>query len=187
MSMSDISGQIVDIYSQTLFEIAVQQQAIEAVRDGLGIVDEMIKSQEYFMGFMVSPYFPSEQKLSLVEKVFAGGVGELTFNFLAAVIAHHRTEFLPAIIAEYNRLYRRHHKYLDICVTVSQPLEWNEMETLRVAMTKLSPGGKITLDTEVNPLIIGGAIIRCNDVVIDNSVKKRLQSAVETIMSGKGL
>jgi F-type H+-transporting ATPase subunit delta len=187
MSISDASSRIVDVYSQTLFEIAAGQQAIEAVRDGLDVVDEIIKSQESFMSFMISPYFPPEQKQSLVKKVFADGIDELTFNFLSAVISHRRTEFLPAIIAEYNRLYRRHHKYLDVRITVSQPMEWDETETLRIAMSELSSGGKITLDTEVNPSIMGGAIIRCNDVVIDNSVKRRLHTAVEAIMSGKGL
>jgi F-type H+-transporting ATPase subunit delta len=187
MSTSDVSCRITDVYSQTLFEIALQQQTLEAVRDSMDIIDEMIKSQESFMGFMTSPYFSSEQKLSFAEKVFSGRLDELTFNFLSAVIAHNRTAFLPNIIAEYNRLYRRYHKYLDVRVTVSQPMDWGEMEAFKAAMTKLSPSGRTTLDTEVNPSIIGGAIIRCNDIIIDNSVKKRLRSAVETIMSGKGL
>jgi F-type H+-transporting ATPase subunit delta len=185
--MSDASCRITDVYSQTLFEIALQQQTLEAVRDGMDAIDEIIKSQESFMGFMTSPYFPSEQKLSFAEKIFAGRLDELTFNFLSAVISHNRTAFLPNIIAEYNRLYRRYYKYLDVRVTVSQPLDWGGMEALRIAMSQLSPDGRITLDTEVNPSIIGGTIIRCNDIIIDNSVKKRLRSAVETIMSGKGL
>jgi F-type H+-transporting ATPase subunit delta len=187
MSMSDTSGQIANVYSQTLFEIALQQQALEAVRDGMDIIDELIKSQESFMVFMTSPYFPSEQKLSFAEKIFAGRIDELTFNFLSAVISHNRTAFLPVIIAEYNRLYRKHYKYLDVRVTVSQPLDWGGIEALRIAISELSPDGRITLDTDVNPSIIGGAVVRCNDIIIDNSVKKRLRSAVETIMSGKGL
>lgn len=187
MSMSDASGRIADVYSQTLFEIAVQQEAIEAVKDSMDKIDELIKSEESFMDFMTSPYFPYEQKMLFTEKLFSDRIDALTFNFLSAVIAHNRTEFLPNIIKEYNRLYRRHHKYLDVRVTVSQPMEWDEIEALKITMTKMSLGGKITLDTEVNPSIIGGAVIRCNDVIIDNSVKKRLRSAVETIMSGKGL
>ncbi|OHB43936.1 MAG: ATP synthase F1 subunit delta [Planctomycetes bacterium GWC2_45_44] len=187
MSMSDTSSRIADVYSQTLFELAVEQEAIEAVKDSMDAIDELLKSDESFMGFMTSPYFTSEQKLALAERIFAGRLDELTLNFLSAAIAHHRAEFLPNIIAEYGRLYRRHHKYLDVRVTVSQPMEWDAIEALKIAIIKLSSGGRITLETEVNPSIIGGVIIRCNDTVIDNSVKKRLRSAVETIMSGKSL
>jgi F-type H+-transporting ATPase subunit delta len=182
-----MSCQIADVYSKSLFEIALQRQTIEAAKDSMDIIDELIMSQESFIGFMTSPYFPSEQKQTLAEKIFGGRIDGLTFNFLSAVIAHHRTEFLPAIIAEYNRLYRRYHKYLDILVTVSQPLDWGEMEALKSSMSQMSPGGRVTLNTDVDPSIIGGTIIRCNDIVIDNSVKKRLRSAVETIMSGKCL
>lgn len=187
MSISDSSCQIADVYSKTLFEIAEQQQAIEAVKGSMDIIGELIKSEEFFMVFMTSPYFPSEQKLSLAEKIFAGRLDELTISFLSAVISHNRTAILPLIIAEYDKLYRRDHKYLDVHVTVSQPMDWGQIEAMKIAMAQLSPMGTVTLETDVNPSIIGGAIIRCNDVLIDNSVKKRLQTAVETIMSGKGL
>ncbi len=182
MTSSDTAHRIPVTYSRTLFELALQQQLVEAVKNDLNIVENLTKAEKSFLAFMTSPYFSLEQKQLLIEKVFGSVLSDLTSNFLMVAESHNRISSLSCIIAEYNRLYENYHNYLNIHVTVSQALGQNKIETLKAALSRAMANDKIILEVATDPSIIGGVIIRYNDMVIDNSVRSRLHRAVDTII-----
>jgi len=183
MTSFDTACRITEIYSRTLFELALEQQTVETVKNDMDVLDDLAKTGEQFLGVMVSPFFSSEQKLTLMLKVFSGRLNDLTVNFLAAAIHHNRMVLLPQIITEYIGLYKKHHNYLDIQITVSQPMVQDKIQALETLLSEIIASNKIILKILVDPLIMGGIIIRYNDMIIDNSVRRRLRGAVETIIN----
>jgi len=190
MNVIDAGTHVGEVYAQALFELArqtpgglaEQSKMIDAIKDDLDVVRGVSIQERDFGALMVSPYFSSEHKEQIVQKIFSGKLNDLTVNFLMAAIRHNRMMFLPQIIDKFNELREAHEGYCIVQATVSEALSKEEAKRLSENI-----GGavknKIKLRVDVNPSIMGGIIIRCGDRVIDNSIRGRLRRAVKTIMS----
>lgn len=178
-----MASRIAEVYSKTLFEIAAQQQSTDAVNDDLAVLTKLITEENSFLDFMKSPYFPLAQKQALIENVFSGQLNNLTFNFLMVVVFHKRIPFLQYIIEKYKKLYHDFRNYLDVEITVSQALSRDNIEAVRTALSAAMNSDKIILDITVVPSIMGGTIIRYNNMVVDNSIRHRMHRAVDAITS----
>ena len=170
-----------ETYANSLFELAVENQATDVVKGDLEIMAGIIKEENGFIKFLTSPYFSWLCKEQFVVKTLSARITELTTNFLMVLIKHNRMELLPEIIFRYGQLWDADRGYYPVKVTISRPLEQAEAEKLTTDIGA-AVGGTVRLELVVNPDIIGGAIIRCGDKVIDNTVRNRLRTAVKTII-----
>jgi len=182
MNPGDIGIRLADVYAGALFELARQSQLVDAVKDDLDLLMSALAEEKGFERLLSSPYFREEVKMQLVRKIFCGRVSKLTVNFLAVLVGRERAMFLPQITAKYNDLWDGFHGRFIVNVTVSEKMSEDEVRRISddVAAAMRS---RVRLDLAVNPEIIGGAVIRWGDRVIDNSIKGRLRRAVETIAS----
>lgn len=171
-----------DNYANALFELAKENQAIDAVKEDLETIAAIIKEENDLVKFLSSPYFSEQGKEKLVAKALSARVTGLTMSFLMVLIRHSHAGLLPRIIRRYGQLWDAERRCYPVEVTVSRPLEQSEAEKL-AADIGAAIGGAVRLTLAVNPDILGGAIIRCGDKFIDNSVHNRLRTAVKTIIS----
>jgi len=192
MTTSNLYYNVAEVYSDVLFKLARERQAVEDVKSDMDELDRFMFAEGSFMAIMTSPYFPAEQKSLLIEKLFSGKFNELTLGFLQAAAAHNRIGVLHLAIKKYNRFYRAMKGHQDIWMTVSHALNQSEIESVKSELAAALKTDKITLEFNVEPAIIGGSIIRHAGKMIDNSVRTRLRRAVDTIISqgrnsGKGV
>jgi F-type H+-transporting ATPase subunit delta len=170
-----------ETYTQVLFELACNNHVADAVKDDLEFLSETTKKEEDFILFLDSPYFTFPSKEQFASRVLSGRITELTMNFLMVIIKHNRTDLLPEIISRYEQLWDAKNGYLPVKITVSHPLNHDEMKELQASLD--SAAEAITrLEVEVKPDIIGGITIRCGDRVIDNTILGKLQTMMKTIM-----
>jgi F-type H+-transporting ATPase subunit delta len=159
---------------------------LDAVKEDLDCWTELCSVEKDFEKMIISPYFPSEYKQQFSARILSDKMGDLTTNFLAVVIRHNRTTYLRRIIVEYNRLWDAHQGYCPVEVTVAREMNSDEVGKLSADIAS-AINRKIKLKLFVNPSLIGGSVIRYDSKVIDNTVRRRLQETVETIISrGKG-
>jgi F-type H+-transporting ATPase subunit delta len=180
MNPGDIGIRLTEAYARALFDLARESQLVDAVKDDLDLLMDVAAEERDFARVMTSPYFSEQVKMQLVRKIFCGRISKLTVNFLMVVIAHDRMTFLPKIATRYDEIWDGFHGRYIVNVTVSQTLTDDEVRGLSDDIAAAIKS-QIRLDLAVNPGIIGGIVIRCGDRVIDNSIKGRLQRAVETI------
>jgi F-type H+-transporting ATPase subunit delta len=180
MNVNDIAIRLAEIYSQALFGLARDSDAIEEVKDNLDALESVLTEVPDFAVLMASPYFTEQFKQQLIQKVISGRMNELTFNFLKVVVEHERMAFLSQIIARFKELWDNLHGRAVIRIIVSEPISDEE---LRKLSEDISAAMKKPADIEmaVNPEIIGGAIINYEDKIIDNSIKGRLHRAVAAV------
>ena len=182
--MAESSKQIVgEIYSEVLFELAEESGGVETVLEDLGCVAEVLTNEPEFASILSSHAIKGDEKSRIVRRVFGGKVADLTLNFLSVLARRNRMAFLTGISSKYEML-------VDICrqrtfveVTMASQPEEEEIVKLKSDLSK-AINGEVKLAVQVDPEIIGGIIIRKGDKVIDNSVKKALESAVRSVMAG---
>jgi F-type H+-transporting ATPase subunit delta len=91
-------------------------------------------------------------------------------NFLQLLGTNRRLKVLPEIAALYEHYRAEHEKRVDIKVTSAFPLDAHEKKSLEAALkTRLQRD--VVLQCDVDPHLLGGAVIRIGDQVIDGSVR----------------
>ena len=168
-------------YANTLFELAAENQTTDVIQEDLEIMAGIIKEENDLVRFLTSPYFSRQCKEQLVNATLSARIAELTMNFLMVLIKHNRVGLLPEIIFRYRQLWDADRGCYPVKVTVSRPLEQGGAEEMTTDIAA-AVGGAVRLELAVNPDIIGGAIIRCGDKVIDNTIHNRLRTAVKTVI-----
>jgi F-type H+-transporting ATPase subunit delta len=176
-----VVAHIADIYAGSLLDLAKQSNQVEAVSADLDAVSTLLKQNPDFEAFLASPYFAQQAKQDMMRKLLSGRVQPLTLHFLMVMIDHDRAAVLPKIIERYRQLYRVYQGYETVDVTVAKPIDEQERQKLTRELAE-ALHTKIDLDVHVDPAILGGAIIRYDDKMVDNSARGRLGRTVRQLL-----
>jgi F-type H+-transporting ATPase subunit delta len=101
-------------------------------------------------------------------------------DFACLLARNNKEAILPEIAAEYSRLLDEYYGVRQAEVTTAVPLD---AEARRLVETRLRDmaGSSFTLDERVDPSIVGGIVLRVGDLIIDRSVRARLQALREVM------
>ena len=108
------------------------------------------------------------------------GAGEAFGNFLGLLFDNRRLALLPEISGLYDELRLESERVVKAKVTSAAVLPTVELESIKAAL-KQRFGREVEIETDLDPSLIGGAVIDAGDVVIDGSLRgrlDRLQSAL---------
>ncbi len=105
---------------------------------------------------------------------------EAVVNLLAIMSDNDRLSLLPEVAALFEQLKQSIESTVAVHVTTAYPLTEAEEQALSESMhSKLDRS--ITLTSETDPSLLGGALIRADDLVIDGSVRGRLNKLAGTL------
>lgn len=94
-------------------------------------------------------------------------------NFIGVLSENKRLALLPFINEQFQLLKAEKERSIDVSVETAFPLAEPEAEQLKQALAK-SLNCEVQLEASVNESLIGGAVIRAGDTVIDGSIKSKL-------------
>jgi F-type H+-transporting ATPase subunit delta len=109
-----------------------------------------------------------------------GGAEPLFGDFLALLADNRRLVLLPEIAGLYEDLRAEAERVVKARVTSAAELPAGELDTIKAALKKRF-GREVEVESAVDASLIGGAVIDAGDVVIDGSLKgklERLQAAL---------
>ena len=120
-----------------------------------------------------SPKVSNDELVSL----FAGLGGSIDAhwqNFIRLLARNKRLAVLPAIAEQYELLRAQSENELDVQVTSAVALNAGQQSMLAASLKKRFRRD-VRMSTAVDASLLGGAVIRAGDLVIDGSIKGRLQ------------
>ncbi|HEY1568981.1 MAG TPA: ATP synthase F1 subunit delta [Solirubrobacteraceae bacterium] len=165
--------EIAQVYARALFEVASEQDTLDRVHDELGeFADTMSESRE-LMQFFFSPYFSVADKEDGLHRAVTGASPAFT-NFLEALIERHRMPAIFRIRTEYNALWDEARKLLPVQITSAIALDEDEVKALGDRIGR-QVDRQVQVSAEVDPDILGGVVLRVGNVVLDASIKNRLE------------
>ncbi len=103
-------------------------------------------------------------------------------NFIRLLSENKRLEVLPEIAAQYEMLRAQYENELDVQVTSAVPMNAEQQAKLAEALKKRFKRD-VRISSGVDPTLLGGAIIRAGDLVIDGSINGRLQRLASELAS----
>jgi F-type H+-transporting ATPase subunit delta len=114
-----------------------------------------------------------EQLVELLAGVSKGAGGKGGTNFLLALAENRRLALLPEIAAQFETLRAEVENVVDVEVIAAQEIAPAQHKKLAAAL-KRRLGREVRMHTRIDETLIGGAIVRAGDLVIDGSLKGRL-------------
>lgn len=169
-------------YAEAVFELAREANALGAWSGALATAADFMAGGEV-ADFLASPVLSDEKRLEFVTGLIASGGPESSLlaggdrrgtNFLKLLIENDRLAVLPEIATHFEELKAKTENVVDVTVTSATPLDDAQKQTIASAL-KTRLGREIRLETELDENLIGGAVIRAGDVVIDGSLRARLE------------
>ena len=94
-------------------------------------------------------------------------------NFFDLLAENRRLAYLPEIAALFDELKDKAEGVVDVTVTSAAPLDAGQQKTLSSALERRLKRS-VRLHCETDPRLIGGAVVRAGDLVIDGSVLAKL-------------
>ena len=171
-------------YATALFELALEGNAVDAVKADLDRFDALVADSDDLKRLVRSPVFGAETQGKALGAVLGkAGIGGLTAQFLKVITANRRLFAVRDMIKAYRALVARHKGEVTAQVTVAEPLS----DTHRAAITealKSVTGKDVGLDVKVDPGIIGGLIVKLGSRMVDSSLRTKLNSIRQAMKGG---
>lgn len=165
--------EIARIYATSLFQAAEGRGKIDSIKSQLGQFTDALEQDADLRLFLLSPYFSGEEKSAGIDRVLSGAEPEFV-NFLKLIAERHRLPALARIRTQYEALWAEHNKLLPVTVTSAVALPQETIEKIGTSV-ETQTGRKVELTGRVDDEIIGGLVLQVGNMVLDASIKGRLE------------
>ncbi|HUN74672.1 MAG TPA: F0F1 ATP synthase subunit delta [Steroidobacteraceae bacterium] len=160
-------------YAKAAFEEAQSRGRLEPWAHSLEVASEVV-SDSRVAQLIHDPEVTPAQLAQLVIEVAGPELGEHGRNFVLTLAANHRLAYLPEIHALFKELKDTAEGVADVTVTSAAPLDAAQQQTLAAALARRLRR-QIRLHCDTDPRLIGGAVVRAGDLIIDGSLRARLE------------
>jgi F-type H+-transporting ATPase subunit delta len=171
--------EIARVYAAALFGAAKDRDKLDVIRDQLGQFADALAEKREMQLFFFSPYFSSAEKREGLEKAVADVEPEL-LNFLELLIEKHRMPVLFRIRRQFDALWAKENKRLGVTVTSAVELDPQVAERIGAEIEEQT-GNTVELESKVDPDILGGLVVRVGNMVMDTSIRNRLEKLRKSV------
>jgi F-type H+-transporting ATPase subunit delta len=168
-------------YAKAAFEYARAANATAAWSRGLKTAAEIVADARV-AALTNSPKLSAADVVGLVDDVAGADLDAAMQNFVRILAENHRLLLLPEIAARYEELRSEVENTVDVEVVSAVALNADQQAKLAQALsTRLKR--KVRMQNSIDATLLGGAVVRAGDLVIDGSLKGRLQRLATDLTS----
>ncbi len=165
---------VADVYARALLGAAAERGEDEAVAAAFDDLAAFMSRDASFASFLTSDTVDDDPRRASLERLFRGRMHDLLLNLLQVLNNRRRLALLPSIHRCVVLQMESKRRQKEVTVETAMPLP----EDLKAAMkARLSEhiGREALLTERVRPELLGGVVIRIDDVQIDGSVAGRMR------------
>jgi F-type H+-transporting ATPase subunit delta len=163
-------------YATALFELALESNAIDAVRGDLDRFDGLISESPDLERLVRSPVFSAEEQTRALGAVLSQAeIGGLAAKFLKLVASNRRLFAVRDMIKAFRALVARHKGEVTAEVMVADALTAERLGEIKAALNAVT-GKDVQVDVKIDPAIIGGLVVKLGSRMVDSSLRTRLNA-----------
>lgn len=167
-------------YAKAAFDFAVEQGALEQWHEMLAFAAEVAVNEQ------VATFLKSASSRSHTADVFVGVCGEQLNengqNFIKVMASNERLSVLPEVARLFGTLRAEYDKEVTVEITSAVALSDAQLATLSAALEKRLER-KVKLNCSVESSVIGGLLIKAGDLVIDSTLRSKLERLANSLQS----
>ena len=168
-------------YAKAAFEYAREHDALDRWSEQLGTVAAVV-ADEGLAAVLDNPSLTAAAQARTVTDVCGDALGEDVKNFVSILADNKRLSLLPEIHNQFAQFKANLEKSVDVEVVSAFDLDDSTRDRLAdVLGRKLEREVRVSTTTDND--LLGGVLIRAGDLVIDGSVRGRLNKLAEAMNS----
>jgi F-type H+-transporting ATPase subunit delta len=180
---SDVAGEdsivsgMAGRYATALFELAREQNAVDAIKADLDRFDTLLQDNPDLLRLVRSPVFSSEEQSRAITAVLErSGIGGFAASFIKLAAQNRRLFAVRDMVRAFRQLAARHRGEVTADVTVADRLAEHHLAALKDALGAVTGGKDVALDVRVDPAIIGGIVVKLGSRMVDASLRTKLNA-----------
>jgi len=168
------AGGLAGRYANALFELAQEQNALDAVSADLGSLRKAMDASPDLTRLVKSPVFSAEDHARALKAILEKmGANALSSKFVLLLAQKRRLSALTGVMAAYETLVAKSRGETEAEVTSARALGDGEVAELK-SVLKSRLGKEPRLHTKVDPSLLGGLVVKVGSRMIDSSLRTKL-------------
>ena len=160
-------------YAKAVFEMAQEAGTLNEWSAQLAAMSAVVAA-EGSASLLSHPRISKEQKLEVFSEVAGKALDEKGQNLLKTLAENDRFALLPEMASIFEKLKADAEGNVEAELISAQEMTDDQQQAIAAALRKRF-GKEVKLVTRIDPSLMGGAIIRAGDLVIDGSIQSRLK------------
>ena len=162
-------------YSQALYELAFEEKNLNDVEKNVISLLRLISQSEDFNSLIKDPTNKQENQLNVINIIFEKfNLNNLLKKFLNFLVIKRRFFYVEKILKDFVMICSKNRGEISAKLTVAKELNDNEISKIKNDLSK-NFGSDVKLNYNFDPALIGGLIMQVESVMIDTSIKNKLQ------------
>jgi F-type H+-transporting ATPase subunit delta len=170
----------VEAYANALLEVSRAEEHLAEIEDELFRFARTFEGSDELRAALTDPALPAQRRVALVEDLLGGKALQTSSALASFIVAAGRAGELPAIIDRFVELAAAEQRRAVAEVRSAIELTPEQTDRLRDALNRAT-GKDVEVKVVVDPSVLGGIVARVGDLVIDGSVRHRLEQLREQI------
>lgn len=161
-------------YAQALMQEAAAANKLSAIAGDMSDIISTCQGSKDLSNALKNPIINPHQKLSAVLSIFSKS-DKMTQDFLKLVFGRGRESILVDIAEAFLTLYRKQQGIEKVVVQSATELTDGDKKSIQAYVQQKTGAKSVELNTEINPSIIGGLVIKFGDNLLDTSISAKLR------------
>ena len=159
-------------YAQAVFELVQESTNIGEWSDALTLLEQIVADPQMRLLFN-NPKISHQQLQDLVIEIGAEGFSQQFRNFIKVLVSASRLQYAPQIADLFESMQADAEGTIDVEVSSAYEMDQVQQDSIAKSISERL-GKKVKISSTVDESLIGGAVIRAGDSVIDASLRGRL-------------
>ena len=162
-------------YSQALYELAFEEKNLNDVEKNVISLLRLISQSEDFNSLIKDPTNKQEDQLNVINIIFEKfNLNNLLKKFLNFLVIKRRFFYVEKILKDFIMICSKNRGEISAKLTVAKELSENQINKIKNDLSQ-DFGSDVKLNYNYDPGLIGGLIMQIESVMIDTSIKNKLQ------------
>ncbi len=169
-------------YAKSLLGLVAEKGNLEEAFNDMLLINKTVSENRDLLVLLKSPVVNAEKKVSILTAIFEKNVSKVTMLFITLITKNRRENVLPeiadAFVAQYKEM-----KGITIASVTSATVLADDAKKKIQDLVQKEVGGTVELETEINPELIGGFILRIGDKQLDTSILNKIGDLRQEFMN----
>ena len=171
-------------YARALYNVAVQQEDVKKVSERINYIVNVMKTVPEFSQLLQTHQISDDDKITILKNILHENISSLEVELVSDILKNNNILILTDIAKYFDYLVETDSNLINMTITSVTELSTDEVEHIKSNIeSKLSK--KVDVATKIDKNLIGGIKLRVGNIVVDNSISRRLDMLKNTLTQAK--
>ena len=177
-----MAKQVSKTYGSALFEVAMENNALDTILEEVLFVKQTFLENEELGKLLLHPNIEKEEKIRVIENIYKGKVSDEITGLMSMLIDKgHLKDFVP--VFDYVIAAIKEEKGIGVAyISSAVALSSEQKDKIEQKLLETTKYERIEGVYEIDKDLIGGLIIRIQDVVVDSSLKTQIAKLSKSLL-----